>query len=67
MGINISSSDAFTALARRVAGDDPVSATFKRINDGVIAMNIEVDGVVQDFEIRLSRKGEWSSILNREI
>lgn len=67
MGINIAPDDAFTALARRVAGDDPVTATFRNIDDGVIVLNVEVDGQLQDFDIRLTRKGEWGSVLNREI
>lgn len=67
MGINISSDDAFTALTRRLEGEHPVTASFKRVQDGIISMHIEVDGNLQDFEIRLNRKGEWSSVLNREI
>lgn len=72
MTITLNPSDAFAALTKRVAGDAPVSATFKagpagRLSSPSLIMRIDVDGQCQDFDIVLEPDGTWASRLHRDI
>ncbi|PKO59658.1 MAG: hypothetical protein CVU23_13970 [Betaproteobacteria bacterium HGW-Betaproteobacteria-17] len=70
MAIQLIPKDAFAALAKRLQGDAPVTATFYLAGDGVrtgITMSVQVDGKPQDFEFNIGATGTWTAELKREI
>jgi len=57
----LQTTDAYRALLDRIESGEPVVAKFRMANMYGTVMEIEVDGMQQDFYFSITRDGTWGA------